>query len=331
MRQMANKITQQIDEISKNLLSKYAVKASKSKQEHMSTFTSKTARANATKGEPEVRAALHKDATNSHRKMMNRHEGIKKAVQKIGEEVLVETLIKVGTYTNKAGAKVTMHRNSDNPTHHMLVHDGKVVGAHDGSAKDYHEKLRKDGFQGTLHEEVEINEISRLKITQYMSAARTNKKAHEKIAGEAEDIKHYEGPHNERTQKALSNIIAHSDKESVKREKGMDRAANRLSKRKPGDGGLVSKFKNHMHEETLLEWKAPKHTPEEVASAKKVLMKHPEADAIGQSIHTATRHFNYIQDACDHVYSNHLKDVSYEDYDKMKPHLIDHFKAHGLK
>lgn len=118
---------------------------------------------------------------------------------------------------------------------------------------------------------------------------------------------------------------AHKDKRPAKADpsdpKQLKNALHNLKR----IGGINAAEKKLAEEVELTEAKA------DVEKATKHLMKHPEADAIGRSIMTATKQFNYVQDAVDHVYNNHSKDVSYEDHHKMRPHLEDHFKKAGLK
>lgn len=291
---------QPIEEISKESLTNYAIKATKSKNEHIAKFTAKMARGNAAKGEPEVRAAHHDAAAKSHRKLTNRHEGIKKAVKRLGEEIeQLDEFKKVGTYNNKSGAKLTMHTNSSDPKHHMLVRAGKVVDSHHGTIDEFHKKLTKAGFSGALHEE-QIDELSHKTLSKYTTSA----------AYSLVDTKS-------------------SDKTKEKRIGGMKLASKKRDQKiidVRGPKVFAGAADGRTVKEDITEGKK-----DDVEKSKKHLFKHPEADAIGQTIHTATRHFNYVQDACDHVYSNHCKDLSYEDYDKMKPHLEDTFKKHGLK
>lgn len=71
---------------------------------------------------------------------------------------MMEGLEKIGAYTNRAGAVVTMHRNTNDPKHLMLVSDGQVVGNHVGSPEEYHAKITADGMSGALLNEEIVEE-----------------------------------------------------------------------------------------------------------------------------------------------------------------------------
>lgn len=71
---------------------------------------------------------------------------------------MMEGLKKVGAYTNRAGAVVTMHQNTNDPQHLMLVSDGQVVGNHVGAPEEYHAMITADGMSGALLQEEELAE-----------------------------------------------------------------------------------------------------------------------------------------------------------------------------
>lgn len=83
---------EQIDEISGELKTNYAIKASSSKQEHMAKAASSLARGNASKGEPEVREKLKKQGADHLRKAQNRDAGIKRATGGLKEEDMLASL-----------------------------------------------------------------------------------------------------------------------------------------------------------------------------------------------------------------------------------------------
>jgi hypothetical protein len=77
----------QIDELSTSTLTKYAVKAASNKREHLARATSSFAKSNAHTGEPEVKAKHRQDAMKHHNKVINRNNGIKKAMNKLSKDV----------------------------------------------------------------------------------------------------------------------------------------------------------------------------------------------------------------------------------------------------
>jgi hypothetical protein len=303
---------------------------------------------------------------------------LKEAAEKGELPFLSEGIVKCGTYTNKSGAKVTLHKSESDPSHHMIVHNGKVVGSHQGTSKEVHDKMVKDGFSGSLKEEsVQIDELGPGTLTNYLIKAGQSKNQHaakgaaklargnsfrtepevkEKLHKDA--AKHMTKANNRASgmKKAASKLvkdchtagvceseqIVEVSKDTLKSyigkamsdvEKNTENAVKTFKA-----GGKVTKYLNRqrgivkaINKLTTEEVDLTEGKKDDVEKAKKHLFKLPIANDIGQSMHTASRHFNYVQDACDHVYSNHCKDLPYEDYDKIKPHLEDHFKAHGLK
>lgn len=121
---------EQIDELSKEKLGKYIDRASNDRTRQ----------------------------TGQARKYFNRLDGTSLALKKIvkktdlGEEVLGEGIKKVGTYHTKSGDTVTLHQAEHDPHHHMVVAGGKVSFHIHGTAEKAHAQLKKDGFQGALHE-----------------------------------------------------------------------------------------------------------------------------------------------------------------------------------
>jgi hypothetical protein len=75
----------QIDELSKDTLLKYAVKAASSKRDHITKGAAAFARGNAQKGEADVKNAQKAAGGDHMRKARNRHKGIKTAMRKLGE------------------------------------------------------------------------------------------------------------------------------------------------------------------------------------------------------------------------------------------------------
>lgn len=226
---------------------------------------------------------------------------------------LSEALVKCGTYHTQSGDTVTMHRHPSDPKHHFLVSKGKVTDSHHGSAEDFHKKITSGphGLKGALHEGM-INELSRDTLANYVK----------KSSKSMSDLTHRAVVHDKKAKEA------HKRKDAHRQWRIQAGEVSRLGKKWQNrfDGVKLAADKLAKEEVELTEGKK-----DDVEKAKKHLFKHPEADAIGRSIHTAVRHHNYVQDACDHVYSNHCKELSYEDYDKIKPHLENEFKAHGLK
>ena len=71
------------------------------------------------------------------------------------EEVQLDEMIKIGTYTNKGGSKFTVHRHADDKNHHMLVHNGQVVDTFHGKSHDeIHNNLKKQGLTGAITKNV---------------------------------------------------------------------------------------------------------------------------------------------------------------------------------
>lgn len=175
--------------------------------------------------------------------------------------------------------------------------------------------------QKKLAEEVQIDELSKgvlknyvnksaLKVATLSDKGRNHRDAadsHEKLASLHSGI---QADSHDGSASFHRNMAKKADDKINKRLRGISKATDRLVK-----------------EELIVEKKGDV----EADKAKKHLFKHKEVDNIGQSIHHAAKHYNYVQDAVDHVYNNHVKDVSYEDFDKMRPHFEKTFKEHGLK
>jgi hypothetical protein len=355
--------------------------------------------------------SFHGDADDAHdtaRAEMKRATKMNGALKEAAEDgtspFQLNEFVKVGTYTNKSGAKVTLHRLDNDPEHHMVVHDGKVVASHQGTSSDVHKKLIKDGFSGTLHESEQIDELTNHTLGKYITKA--TKTAAPLLVGTTvhnlgrkidHDIHYADQVGKKDPRHKIAHDSANKNAHKLKkRAEGISRAVSRLTKEEveqidelspatltnyaikaasekgthlakataklarsnasrgepevkaklQKDGGDHLRKANNRHdgikratsklvkkpetagvcEEVLTEGKK-----DDVEKAKKHLFKLPIANELGNSIHTAARHFNYVQDACDHVYSNHCKDLPYEDYDKIKPHLEATFKEHGLK
>jgi hypothetical protein len=355
--------------------------------------------------------SFHGDADDAHdtaRAEMKRATKMNGALKEDAEDGTIpfqlNEFVKVGTYTNKSGAKVTLHRLDNDPEHHMVVHDGKVVASHQGTSSDVHKKLIKDGFSGTLHESEQIDELTNHTLGKYITKA--TKTAAPLLVGTTvhnlgrkidHDIHYADQVGKKDPRHKIAHDSANKNAHKLKkRAEGISRAVSRLTKEEveqidelspatltnyaikaasekgthlakataklarsnasrgepevkaklQKDGGDHLRKANNRHdgikratsklvkkpetagvcEEVLTEGKK-----DDVEKAKKHLFKLPIANELGNSIHTAARHFNYVQDACDHVYSNHCKDLPYEDYDKIKPHLEATFKEHGLK
>ena len=77
----------------------------------------------------------------------------------ITEEAVEEGLKRIGAYTTKDGAIMTMHTSENDPKHHMLVTAGKVVASHHGTPQEFHNKLRADGISGALNESREQDHV----------------------------------------------------------------------------------------------------------------------------------------------------------------------------
>lgn len=505
---------QQIDELSKDKLKAYGRGALKSQEqtgkkidrlsatEHGSDEHIKTAAKHDTRRHYMLKAAKkitngksdkHKDINHFKNEAGGGPHGntayrIKKQKERLGEEIeQLDELQKVGAYTNDAGHKLTIHRHPNDPKHHFVSHEGKVVDYHHGDHKELHKKLTKDGFKGAIHEEEQIDEVSKKTLKSYIDKAQKDKRpakadpsdpgqfanalhnlkrnaginaAEKKLKEEVEQVdelsrdtlanyktkaRHDAAHHDRMISKDVAKThIAHvqdepelatkfhadAKKHAIKysnRVHGILKATKKLKSTKglQKDGIVDKKFhreeveqvdelshgtlKSYMskaeksrdaHEVAATNYskmgvnkavdahghKAYKrslgigragakrnkegmehghvgpigsgktkrmyidkdgngHTAKVLAKeevdlteakadrekAKKHLFKHPEADAIGKTMMGATKHFNYVQDAVDHVYNNHSKDLSYEDFDKMRPHFEDHFKKSGLK
>jgi hypothetical protein len=313
---------EQLDEVSSNTLKRYIKKSGANRDHHLKMdgiYTNAARKAS----DHDAKSGSYKHAHQHSDKAFNRDVGIDRAKEKlksrkVSEEVeQLDEIVKVGTYTNKFGHTLTMHRSPNDNKHHMLVHDGSVVKTHHGSAEDFHKKLTKDGFQGALHEEVEqLDELSPGTLTRYAIKASSDKKVHVARATASFSRGNAEKGEPEVKAKMHKDAQKHSLK-AINRHEGIKKAADKMAK-KCETAGVCEEI-------NLTEANA------DAEKAKKTLFKHPEADAIGKTMMGATKHFNYVQDAVDHVYNNHSKDLSYEDFDKIRPHLEDHFKKNGLK
>lgn len=301
----------QLDELSKETLKSYIKKAGANATMHDQTSDHMDHLANKWSSSDNVEKARAK--SNAHAaKSEKRVKGIIKAAKKLGEEAAEEgthpflnenveqldELKKVGAYTNDHGDELSIHRNPNDAKHLFVSHKGKVVDYHHGDPKDLHKKLTKDGFKGAISEE-QIDEVSKGLLHRYVSKA-------------TKDPKHTSGQSIKK-----DGTLIHG-----KRNKSIKLA---IGKQISDDNYHKVKVKATNEEVELTEAKA------DVEAAKKHLFKHPEANAIGKTMMGATKHFNYVQDAVDHVYNNHANELSYEDFDKIRPHLEQHFKKSGLK
>jgi hypothetical protein len=273
-KRLAKEETEQLDELSPGTLTKYAVKAVSDKKNHVARATASFARGNAAKGEPEVKSKMHKDAQKHSLKAINRHEGIKKATEKLGKKC--ET----------AGVCEDVEQVDELST---------------GLLRAYREKAHSDGDK-------------HYKNAQAKSAAKDENgfkksyaKAHSRWAG---------------SEKARKKIVARGEARPSHKPGSSLHSFKAAQNHSLNGGPSSSRFNEEIE---LTEAKV------DVEKAKKHLFKHPESDAIGKTMMGATKHFNYVQDAVDHVYNNHSKDLGYEDFDKIRPHLEDHFKKSGLK
>jgi len=70
---------------------------------------------------------------------------------------------------------------------------------------------------------------------------------------------------------------------------------------------------------------------EALSKAAKTFTTHPRSEKMHSDMMNASKHFNYVQDACDHVYSNNCNHVKYAEWADMKPHIEDHFRQRGLE
>lgn len=296
----------QIDEISKETLKRYIPKAEASRDKN---FDLHSVHQNAARkmSNPEAKSNAYKKAHAHFDKGARRDSGVEKAKERLKEDAeQIDEITKIGTYSNHFGHTLTMHRSPNDPKHHMLVHNGQVVKTHHGSAEDFHKSLTKDGFHGALHEET-IEEVSKGTLTNYVIKASSSKRDHLQKGAAA---------------MARGNAAKGEPETKVAHQKVGQKHMLKANRRHEG----IQKASKKIAEEVdLTEAKA------DAEKAKKVLFKHPEADAIGKTMMSATKHFNYVQDAVDHVYNNHSKNLSYEDFDKIRPHLEDHFKKSGLK
>jgi hypothetical protein len=334
----------------------------------------------------------HGTAKNELARLTKFNGALKEAAEDGTVPFLSEGLVRVGSYSDRFGNKLSMNRHENDKNHHFLVHNGKVVQSHHGPAEDFHKKITSgpDKLEGALHEGViseakqkiedykrkhvqglysfhhfehpngnfiqvhvkdknhiihsdrsgnphkkftnfddlkkhvesldedveQLDELSPATLTKYAIKAASDRREH--AAKATAGLARSNAPRGEEDVKTAIRASSHTHaRKAFNRHQGIKRATERLTK-KPETAGVC--------EEVLSEGKK-----DDVEKAKKHMFKLPIANELGKSIHTATRHFNYVQDACDHIYNNHHKDLSFEDYDKIKPHLEDHFKAHGLK
>lgn len=121
-------------------------------------------------------------------------------------------ITKIGSYFDNNGNTFSMHRSNTDPKHYMLTNkSGDVIDSHHGDVNVFHNKLKKDGIKGALHEAVEqLDEISDKTVKSYKTAAS-----------------------NDMIKRAFSKNVDAMSKIG-QRKKGLAMADNRVATNKPG-------------------------------------------------------------------------------------------------
>jgi hypothetical protein len=278
----------------------------------MAKYTEKSRRSVNSLAQARKLSADHGSKTNKlDHKIAARKAGIKTADTKkavhmkkiFAESTIVERVLgliselsknKLTKYVDKAGdQKRDAHMSGDRKTYFKR---------HTGIAK----------AAAKVNEE-QIDELSRGKLKAYARKARVDVSKnkvpvtnhdHAAFVAKVNGDKAGEAHHTAQADKHLGHI--------AKRTSGIDKAKMKLREH-------IELNEGKKDDEAAVE-KAGKH-----------FASHARADNMHGDMMKAAKHYNYVQDATDHVYSNNAKHVKYADWHAMKPHIEDHFRKHGLE
>ena len=158
----------------------------------------------------------------------------------ITEEVVEEGLKRIGAYTTKDGAIMTMHTSENDPKHHMLVTAGKVVASHHGTPQEFHNKLRADGISGALNESP-LNEIATSRLLLVTAANKPKTDINELSV---DTLRHY-------SKKSIDQLRANKgNRDFASKAKKRDNMVNTACQKVVGDEKVKVKATN---EETIEE------------------------------------------------------------------------------
>jgi hypothetical protein len=285
---IVEKVLNLISELSRSKLVKYADKAQDQKRDAFASGDRKT--------------------------YFKRHAGVKKAVEKLGEETQIDEVSKdtLKSYISKrTGTNLHMKQFSRENDHTLTP---KAKGRVDRFIKKSSEGLHRAHKKLNKEEVEQVDELSRGKLKAYARKARGDAAKHQDVV-------------TNHDHSAFVAKVKGDDASAAHHSATAEKHFGRVAKRTAGVDKAKMRLREHI--ESLDEGK--KEDDAAVEKAGKHFASHARADSMHGDMMKAAKHYNYVQDATDHVYSNNAKHVKYADWHAMKPHIEDHFRKHGLE